>query len=123
VPKFSRDKGARWERQVANDLQAAGAMASRNLSQTRDSGVDVVAEFALGPEHALLHGRVGYRLEVECKAHASYWGAKARAGIGQVTASASGPWALVVKENRQEPLAVLPWSQLLELLRLAHGTG
>jgi hypothetical protein len=102
--KRSRDKGRRWEQQVARDISAAVGCDSRRGLQYRD-GAD--APDVLTP---------GIPLHLECKAGgpAAYpWRALEQA---QASASAGTYPVAVCKQDRRPPTATLAVADLVELL-------
>ena len=111
MSKSQRDKGHRFERDVVNILKERGVPAARNLTQTRDSGGDII---------------VG-RWLFECKRYASIAVYK---WLDQAVEAADESGQLipvvVAKADRKEPIVILRLSDFLatqEDLGVGVGSG
>ncbi len=110
MSRSQRDKGARYEREVAHVLsQATGTDVARNLSQPRDSGADL---------HAVI-GRV--RFAIECKRRARLgqlydWMAQAAAGA----TDGETPIVVARADRETDHLVILRLQDLLTML-LSYG--
>lgn len=94
---MSRDKGARFEREVVNLAIAAGLPARRTAPNQTQDGDTEFADVRIAD------------LRVECKHHES---------IGDyIWRWLASNNALIIRKNRREPLAVIPLSTYLALLR------
>lgn len=99
MSKSQRDKGHNFERAVVNAIKDRGIEAARNLTQTRDSGGDII---------------VG-RWLFECKRYASIAVYK---WLNQAVeaANASGQLipVVVAKADRKEPIVIMRLSDFFE---------
>ena len=100
MSKYQRDKGARFEREICNEIESiTGFPARRNLTQTRDGGYDI----AFG------------KFRLECKARKSL---SVYAFIEQCEAacSPSNVPVVICKADRKEPLVLMRFKDALPLL-------
>lgn len=103
--KSAREKGHSFERRIAADLtEDAGRPVKRNLAQTRDGGCDI---------------RAG-RLVVECKRRhrismMRYWDQVERAA-GRSGIPDAVPVVVMREDQQPEPVAMLSWRHLRELM-------
>lgn len=98
--KMQRTKGASFERDIVNDLRSIlGVSAARNLSQTRDSGGDIVLDHFV----------------IECKR-------RARISIYEWVEQAEESCApqqkpiVVCRGDGQKALAIMRWQDFIALL-------
>jgi len=100
---LSRRKGHRFEREVAADLRVLFPDARRGL-QYQDGATAPDVE--------------GTPFHVECKAGRK---PNPRAALKQAQRDTKDrPPIAVIKDDREEPFAVMPWSVLLSLLHKAY---
>jgi len=99
MSKMQRDKGHNFERDVVNWLKDWGFEASRNLTQTRDSGGDISLPHWL----------------FECKRYAKIavytWLRQA-----EIAAKPEQIPVVVAKADRQEPIVIMRFDKFLELM-------
>jgi Holliday junction resolvase len=99
MSKMQRDKGHNFERDVVNWLKDWGFEASRNLTQTRDSGGDISLP----------------RWLFECKRYAKIavytWLRQA-----EIAAKPEQIPVVVAKADRQEPIVIMRFDKFLELM-------
>jgi hypothetical protein len=103
MSKMQRAKGAQFEREVVENFRVAGYRCSRNLSQTRDGGGDILLDDLL----------------IECKRRASIavydW-------LDQATTAAEGRKPIVVaRGDKRECVVILRLVDFLDILRKHHG--
>ena len=104
--KPSRDKGARFEREVVGLMQAQGFGAERVPLSGAAGG-----RFRCDVSFPFLHRD---RL-IECKVRAD--------GFRELYSWLTDAWALVVKADRRKPLVVLPLDEFLRIAAIAEGRG
>ena len=101
--KMQRDKGARWERDVANRFKAVGFGDAKRGFQTR-GGAAECADVSAGPFH------------IECKV-----GKKPPIRTALTTAVTTCPEGLiplaVIKEDRRDPFVVIQLDDFLEFAK------
>ena len=103
----SRRKGHAFERRIANDLHAAGYDAKRCLTEVREGNQGDI-EF-----------RDGTPLTIQCKCYAKQVPWLAALREAEEAARPRNHYAVAVtKSNNAEPVAHMPWHDLLELLGL-----
>jgi len=99
MSKMQRDKGHNFERDIVNWLKDWGFEASRNLTQTRDSGGDISLP----------------RWLFECKRYAKIavytWLRQA-----EIAAKPEQIPVVVAKADRQEPIVIMRFDKFLELM-------
>ena len=99
MSKSQRDKGHNWERAVVHMLRDRGYEASRNLTQTRDSGGDII---------------VG-RWLFECKRYAKIavyaWLDQAKKSAGEQHTP-----VVVAKADHKEPIVIMRLDDFLNLM-------
>lgn len=108
-PSYCRRKGHSFERWVANQLKTIFPDAKRHLEYQacEANGVDVVGT------HPYL---------VQCKRNKAYAPITAIKEV-QVCPIEGGVPILVTKGDNMEPMAVLPFDELLRLIRLEKQNG
>jgi len=100
MPHASKRKGDRFERELVNAAEAAGVPGQRAyMSNGRALGESKNVDLALG-----LQGE--WRVQ-----------AKRRKSIAQYLKPPEGADVVAVREDRGEPLVVLPFSDFLDLIR------
>ena len=103
----SRRKGHAFERRIANDLNAAGYDAKRNLEEVRSGNCGDI-EFGDGTP-----------LTIQCKCYANQVPWKQAIREAEEAARPRNHYAVAVtKSNNAEPVAHIPWHDLLEILGL-----
>ena len=99
MSKSQRDKGHNWERDVVNILKDRGYAASRNLTQTRDSGGDII---------------IGKWL-FECKRYAKIavytWLDQAIKAAGENLTP-----VVIAKADRKEPIVIMRLDDFLSII-------
>lgn len=100
--RYSRNKGKRWEQQVARDMRItlAGDAVERGWQAHMGS---LHSDVVTGP------------FSIECKVGAS---PPIRSALKQaVECAGPGRWAVAaVKTDREDPIAVMPWADFLDLV-------
>lgn len=98
--KMQRTKGATFEREIVNDLKDyLGVKAGRNLSQTRDSGGDIVLD----------------NFVIECKRRAKIsiyqWMEQC-----EVSCETKQKPIVICRADGEKALAIMKWSDFMTLL-------
>lgn len=105
MSKSQRDKGHNWERDVVHILKDRGYDASRNLTQTRDSGGDII---------------IGKWL-FECKRYAKIavytWLEQAIKAAGEKLTP-----VVIAKADRKEPIVIMRLNDFLDIIGEGNDT-
>lgn len=105
MSKSQRDKGHNWERDVVHILKDRGYDASRNLTQTRDSGGDII---------------IGKWL-FECKRYAKIavytWLDQAIKAAGEKLTP-----VVIAKADRKEPIVIMRLNDFLDIIGEGNDT-
>ena len=105
MSKSQRDKGHNWERAVVNMLKDLGYAASRNLTQTRDSGGDII---------------IGKWL-FECKRYAKIavytWMNQAIKAAGEKLTP-----VVIAKADHKEPIVIMRLDDFFEIMGKSNDT-
>ena len=117
-PKSAKAKGRNFQQQIAR-----GIAESHGLTHGKDADVESRGMGQCGTDVRLSEPAskcFPYSVECKCVERLNFWDAinQSRTNILQDT-----DWLLVVKRNRETPVAILDWEVFLELQRKSKSSS